>query len=248
MARKPVATRPKVQLITSPAVWRTMIAPARVEIIEAMRCAAPCGIAEIGELLGRPADGLYRHIRLLMQAGIVREVGFRKVGRRTEQVFDLTASDYRIAFADSTGAAERTAIAETVSVFARSVSRYAGKAAAARALVLEPEKQNLLIDYDLTWLEPDAVKQLRTLVGRIHELCERGRRRRKGELYVNLCTLMPVVRSRRGKTGAGAGTGAGAADAGPAKAAPKRTRKRASAASAAPADSPGSPTSSPSSV
>ena len=63
MARSPVATRPKVQLITSPAVWRTMIAPARIEIIEAMRCAAPCAIAEIAELLGRPADGLYRHIR-----------------------------------------------------------------------------------------------------------------------------------------------------------------------------------------
>ncbi len=240
MARKPVATRPKVQLITSPAVWRTMIAPARVEIVEAMRCAAPCGIAEIGELLGRPADGLYRHIRLLMQAGIVREVGFGKVGRRTEQVFDLTASDYRIAFADSTGAAERTAIAETVSVFARSVSRYAGKAAAARALVLEPEKRNLLIDYDLTWLEPDAVKQLRTLVGRIHALCERGRRRRKGELYVNLCTLMPVVRSRRSKTGAGAS----AVDAEPAKAGPKRTRKRAIAASSPAAAATTSPTSS----
>ncbi len=237
MARPPVATRPKVQLITSPAVWRTMIAPARIEIIEAMRCAAPCAIAEIAELLGRPADGLYRHIRLLMQAGIVREVGFRKAGRRTEQVFDLTASDYRIAFADSTGAAERTAIAETVSVFARSVSRYAGKAAAARALVLEPGKRNLLIDYDLTWLEAEAVAQLRTLVGRIHALCERGRRRRKGELYVNLCTLMPVVRSRRGKAAA-------AADTEPAKAGPKRARKSASAASSSASAVPASPTSS----
>lgn len=197
MPKPQVETRPKVQLVSSPAVWRTLIAPARIEIVEAMRCAAPCSIAEIADLLDRPADGLYRHIRLLIQSGIVREIGFRKAGRRTEQVFDLTASDFRIAFSDGSGMAERTAIAQTVSVFARSVSRYAAKAAAARALRIDPARRNVLIDYDLTWLEPAAVGQLRTLVGRIHELCERGRRRRKGELYVNLCTMIPVVRSRR---------------------------------------------------
>ena len=63
--------RPPIHIVESPRHWKVMIAPVRLEVIEAMRMIAPCSIAEIAVALDRSADTLYRHIEKLRTAGAV---------------------------------------------------------------------------------------------------------------------------------------------------------------------------------
>lgn len=74
MPRKPV------HVITAPAVWKTLIAPVRAEILETLRMLGPCGIADVARQLDRPADSLYRHFEKLVATGVVVETGTRSTG------------------------------------------------------------------------------------------------------------------------------------------------------------------------
>lgn len=71
--------------------------PVRLEMVEFFGSRGPMSVAEIAEALGRPADGLYHHLRKLEGAGIIREVGTRQRGKQIERVFDVSAEELRVA-------------------------------------------------------------------------------------------------------------------------------------------------------
>ena len=91
--------RKALHRVTDPAVWKTLLAPVRAEIIETMRMLGPCGIADVARQLDRPADSLYRHFEKLVATGVVIEKGTRPTGRRKERVYDLLADDFGADFA-----------------------------------------------------------------------------------------------------------------------------------------------------
>lgn len=192
-------SRPQRLLVKSPAVWRIIIAPARIELVEAMRGCAPCSVAELAELLDRPADGLYQHVDRLREVGVIVDAGYRKVGNHLEQVIDLAADDFRIDFDDLSGDEEQAALVDTLSTFARAATRYAKKAAEAGELEPRMERRNLAINYELTWLDDEGVQRLRGLIDEIRQLCDDGRKNRKGRQFVTFNTFVPVVRKRRAK-------------------------------------------------
>lgn len=191
--------RPAIQYISSPETWRLMVAPARLEILEGLRALSPCSLAELAELLDRPADALYRHIELLKQAGIVLDAGYRKSGRHIERLVDLTADDYQVGFDDATGKSEQAALNETVANYARALTRAVQRSAEAGELRLERGSRNLTIDYQLTWLDEDGFAKVRDLVIQLRDLCEKGRRERRGKLYATFAIAIPVARKRRAR-------------------------------------------------
>lgn len=189
-------TRAKTLFVRSPQQWAVLSAPRRIEIVEALRCLAPCSLADVAVLLDRPADTLYRHVEQLTEAGVVQAVGYRKVGRHVEQIFDLVADDFQIDFAQ--GEAERVAVAETVRRFAGSAAKVAAAAASSGQMVLGP-KRNLVIDYELTWLTPEGFAQARRLIDQWKALLSEGRKARQGQLYLTLALALPVTRRRRAR-------------------------------------------------
>src|SRR4051812_42911292 len=68
-----------------------LTSPVRIELIGAVQTHGPASIRELAARLGRPADGLYHHVRTLVRAGVLAETERRKVGRREEAVYALTA-------------------------------------------------------------------------------------------------------------------------------------------------------------
>src|SRR5207248_11103256 len=46
---------------------------------------------ELAARMGRPADGLYHHVKALLRAGVLVQTDTRKVGKRTEAVYALAA-------------------------------------------------------------------------------------------------------------------------------------------------------------
>ena len=72
--------------------------PARQEIIDVL---APMGIASIAELataLGRPADSLYYHIRILQEAGLIEAAGSRRSGAHEEALYRTVAPRMRLSY------------------------------------------------------------------------------------------------------------------------------------------------------
>ncbi len=76
--------------VSRPAQVRALVAPARQEIVDALETGGPCSVAALAALLGRPADGLYHHLRVLERVDLIRVVERRKVGRQVYVVYDVS--------------------------------------------------------------------------------------------------------------------------------------------------------------
>ena len=183
-------------MVRSPDEWCVIVSPVRAEIVEALRLLGPCSAAEIAAAIGRPADSLYKHVELLQKAGFVVDAGFRKGERNVEQLFDAVADDFAIDFQDATGADENKAIVTTVNSFCKAMIRAVRDSAKARQLEFHPEKRNLAINYELSWLTEEAFQEFRGLVRRMKQLMDDGKKRREGRLYMSLIVATPVTRKR----------------------------------------------------
>lgn len=181
--------------VTDPRQWAVCSKPLRLEIIDALRTHAPCSIADIARDLGRPAPTLYRHIEALENAGFVTRPGFRKNGRHVEQLVDLAADNFRIAF-KTKGKAEHTAIVSTTRAFMRAGYATVKNAAASGSLRITPDDLNVMVAYGLGRLSPDAFKQVRTLIGQVRDIMTKGREagpERGGDLYAITFVVSPVT-------------------------------------------------------
>jgi DNA-binding transcriptional ArsR family regulator len=65
----------------------------RQEIIDVLADIGTLSVAELAGILGRPADGLYFHLRALKRSGLVSHAGYRYHGCRKEQLFRTIAPD-----------------------------------------------------------------------------------------------------------------------------------------------------------
>lgn len=79
---------------TSPHLIRTgkqlaaLAASARQEIIDVLeQMGGVVSVAELAAALGRPADGLYFHLRALMRAGLIQDAGYSSRGGRKGAIY-----------------------------------------------------------------------------------------------------------------------------------------------------------------
>lgn len=205
--------RASLHIVSNPRHWKVMVAPVRLEMIEAMRMIAPCSIAEIAVALDRSADTLYRHMEKLRAAQVVVVAGTRKSGRRTEQVYDLVADDFRVGFKDATPRAANKAYNETVQSILKIASRTARDSAAACQLIGIGDERNIVGKIEHAWLSRADFLALRDILMRAKQFMDRRKGARDGRLYLAAFLAMPVTRRRgaRVRRSAGTkGTGAGA--------------------------------------
>jgi len=192
--------RPALHQITNPRSWAVVIAPVRLEVVEAMRMIAPCSIADIAAALDRPADALYRHIDKLRRAGIVVDAGSRRTGRRTEQVFDLAADDFRPAFKEIAPRAANKAYNDTIQSILKIASRSARDSAAANQLVGLGDERNLIGKIEHAWLSHEEFLAVRAMMMGIKEFMDSRKGRREGRLYLAALVALPVTRKRGART------------------------------------------------
>lgn len=97
--RERVAQRRKrLLVIRDPAQWKTLFSPVRIDLVELLAIVGPCSVARLAELLGRPADALYHHLRKLLATGLVVEAGEQRAGKRNETLYNLVADRFRLEF------------------------------------------------------------------------------------------------------------------------------------------------------
>jgi len=189
--------RPARLQIKSPAAWRAILSPVRREIVEAMQELGPCPIADVAAASGRPADALYRHVSILVKAGFLVDAGTRKGKRNPERLYDAAANDFLAPNVRRAGAAdERQMIAATAEALAKATARSMRASATAGRLACDAASRNFAVTHYLTWLTTSRFEEIRSLLLRINEIIEAGRREQVGELYESLAILTPVTRTR----------------------------------------------------
>jgi DNA-binding transcriptional ArsR family regulator len=85
-------------IIQSKKQMAALKAPTRQEILDVLAPMGDASIAEIAVALGRPADSLYYHMRILQKSGLVLAAGERTTGTHREALFRTPAPDMRLAY------------------------------------------------------------------------------------------------------------------------------------------------------
>jgi DNA-binding transcriptional ArsR family regulator len=181
--------------VKSDAEWSAMNSPVRVEMVVFLLMAGPCAIRELSSLMNRPADGLYHHMRKLVGAGIVAEVGTRKVGTQTEAIYQTVGKDITI---DRNLGRKRTR-ERSLRLF-RTILQHALRTVEAAiesgAAIVEGPQQNFRLNWLVAWLDEQQLAEIAQHQLAINRILQNGMRQRRGQLFAHLSYLSPVVRTR----------------------------------------------------
>ena len=122
---------PKREYRSNAGQLRALSSPVRIEIVGAFQSFGPMSIRELAEKMARPADGLYHHMRQLAKVDIIRVKLTRRVGKRDEAVFELTAERFGHT-APPRSPAMKKAIVQTAGAALRLASREFNRAVVER--------------------------------------------------------------------------------------------------------------------
>ena len=182
--------------ISRPAQIRALVAPARQEIVDVLESAGPCPVARIAELVGRPADALYHHLRRLQRVGLVAETERRQVGRHVFAVYDLAVRPLNVRYDGPAGAGD---VARVMASAQRLSWRHFRAALHRGEAVLEGPRRTLWGARAHGWLTPAELERVNGLLGELLAAL-RGGRPGKGSVPVSVSFLLaPIPKSRRAR-------------------------------------------------
>lgn len=197
----PMSSTPKPTsdgLLTDPRQIRALVSPARQEIVDAIHSTGPLTISALAALLGRPADGLYFHIRTLESVGLLRRVGEAPTGKRTGGIYDVCARPLRIQYDQS-----RPAVAKAITSVSGSMVRLAHRdvvrAFRQKLVVPDGEHRNTWSGRVKGWLSKDQLAQVNRHWRAIGEIFNAARPAPETSLFAATFVMTPIPENKRAR-------------------------------------------------
>lgn len=184
--------RDKTLRIRSPAQWRVLSSPVRIDLVELLAIVGPCSVARLAELLGRPADGLYHHLRRLVGAGLVRASGAQRAGKRNEALYDLMADRFRFDFDPRRPEPMLRLSAALLRMAQRDL------AGALRRGKFDPPR-NAFGRRLSAWLPAPARRRVLADLRDVEKVAVAARRKAQGQLYSLTLFMIPLAPSARAR-------------------------------------------------
>ena len=173
---------------------RALAASTRQEIVDVLPRLGTVSVAELAAALGRPADSLYYHLRMLTRVGLVLSTGNRTVNGRTEALFRAVAPELSLEYKlgkQGNGNEVNAIIASMLRLGTRDFRR---SFRAGEATVSGPERE-LWALRKTGWL---SLEQIADVNRHIHKLMEIAACSGTGEkLYALTVLLTPLERKNR---------------------------------------------------
>ena len=107
-------SRDRIHVIESPQQLRALASAARQEIVDVLSRLGTVSVAELAATLGRPADALYYHLRVLVRVGLVVEVVKERAAGRQEARYRTVAPELHLRYS----AADRAKVRDTSAIVA----------------------------------------------------------------------------------------------------------------------------------
>jgi DNA-binding transcriptional ArsR family regulator len=189
---------PDNYIIRSKRQMQALAASTRQEIVDVLPHMGTVSVAELGAALGRPADSLYYHLRILKRVGLVLSAGSRRLDGRLESLFRAVAPEMSLYYelGKKGNASEVNAI--IASMLRLGTRDFSNSFKTADASVSGP-KRELWALRKTGWLSQDQVAEMnRHIHALMRVMAAPGR---NGRLYAVTVVLTPLARQsyRRGK-------------------------------------------------
>ena len=183
------------QLVLNAVQIRAISSNERLRVYQAANALHPASAADMAGLLNAKAKSLYYHLHALVDCGLLREVGTRKVGRRDESLFAPTARQLRIAPSGS-NAEYLDAVADLGAAALRRAERLHRRSVTDGNIVLSgPRRQRGVMVEDF-WLTPKALERLNQKIEDLYDEAEEESRQSDGAaLYTLTMAFSPAYRS-----------------------------------------------------
>lgn len=206
---RPPRRRPRVTIargprITDRAQLAALAAPLRQELLDSLRAAGgAASVRELAAQLGRPADGLYYHLRVLGELGLVTEEAGRSRGGRAERRYRLHGAKrglLRVAYQPQL-ADNRDGLRALAGAMLRIAGRDFSAALARADLTVEGPERELWAARNKGWVSAAERRQLVALLEKAALLLGRPRSKARQHL-MSLCFVLAPVTARPARRGA----------------------------------------------
>lgn len=189
---------PPNYIIRRPEQIRAIASPVRQEILDTVQALGSATIADMARELGRPADALYYHVRVLEQVELLIPSPETAPGRRAAVVYRTPAGDglLRLHY-DPDDPENRDAVTNAISALLRIAERDFRSGFRSDLAACEGPERNLWAGRTKAWLSDEDVETARGLITRLVEVFSRPKRPGSERLHVMSFILAPVEPSRR---------------------------------------------------
>ena len=187
--------------VRDPAQVRLLSSAVRQELVDTLASlGGEAGVASLAEQLGRPADGLYYHLRALIAGGLVEELP-SEGGERRFRLAGESSDPVRLVYdlGPNGNAAELRA-------FVHGLLQIAGRdfesALESGDAVIAGAGRELWASRNKGWLSPEDVREVNALLGRLGELTSQPKaagRDRLASLAFVLAPISPKAKRRRSR-------------------------------------------------
>ena len=191
-------TSSKEYRISRPDQIRALTTPARQEIIDALLSSGPISVSEIAAVLGRPADALYHHVRILQKKGLVVAAEVRRRGRRDEVVYDVPGRPMRIDY-DLGSRKVSAGIIGAIGAMLRIAQRDFNDAVAAGTAAVDGPYRDLWAARLKSWI---GRPQLKKINGHLRGICKimlSPKRQSKSQLISLAFVIAPLEPNTRAR-------------------------------------------------
>ena len=186
----PRSVRHEAVLASKPAALRALASTTRQQIVDVLASTGAGTVARLGELLCRPPDALYFHLRVLERAGLVIS---RPSTGRGGVVYSIPGGavrlDYELASRAGVARVVRHALALALREFEREclASRPIGRGS----------KRVLWAGRVMGWVSAKQLARVNALLAELHEILSRGRPGRGRRAMSLGFSLAPAGRAER---------------------------------------------------
>jgi len=176
----------RIAVISAPQQLSALRSPVRQEMLDVVaRVGKPVSLTQVAAMLGRPADGLYYHARLLERAGLVRTKESRTSGGRAEALYEAVAPQYKLRYERHS-----PAVLSIVSSMLRLGTRDFRRALGSGKAKLDGPDRDLWALRQIGWLRPDQLRHVNRLVQKLAN--ETAHPQQLGRLYAVTVLLAPL--------------------------------------------------------
>jgi DNA-binding transcriptional ArsR family regulator len=183
--------------LSEPRQIRALASPMRQDIMDAVAAIGPCTVAELATALGKPADGLYYHIKRLLAVRLLAEVRGDGNGRGDLRL-DVAHRAFQLEYQPA-NRTNKAAVLRVIGAMVRSAERMFRRAFHPDIAVVKGPRRNLWASRSRGSLSAAELVELNDLLDQVNALMQSGRRDAGSDgsgqrsLYELTYVLAPVV-------------------------------------------------------
>jgi DNA-binding transcriptional ArsR family regulator len=178
-------------VIRNPKQMAALRAPTRQEIVDVLDPMGEASIAELAAALGRPADALYYHIRILRKVGLVLP-GRERTPRHDGQTFRTPAPLIKLAYEPGMNG-NRKSVTPIVDAMLRLTMRNFARAFRHADTIVEGDHRELWAIRTTGWLTKDQLGKVNSYIAALMHTTVKSSQA-KGRLFGLTMVLTPLDR------------------------------------------------------